>query len=124
VAQERILSQPKCRALWNTTLRAITGEDAVTAVELAGAEGEARLEAAGVFIYVGLNPNTAWLDGVVELDGGGHVVVDGRLQTSVPGVFAAGDLRQYSARQVASCVGDGATAAIWVERFLRGADAR
>lgn len=124
VAQERILSHPNCRVLWNTTVRAITGEETVNAVELAGAEGEARLEAAGVFLYVGLNPNTAWLHGAVELDGGGHVVVDGRLQTSVSGVFAAGDLRQFSARQVASCVGDGATAAIWAERFLRGADAR
>ncbi len=124
IAQERILAQPNCRVLWNTTVRTIAGEEMVNAVEVVGAEGETRLEAAGVFIYVGLNPNTAWLDGAVELDGGGHVVVDGRLQTNVPGVFAAGDLRQFSARQVASCVGDGATAAIWAERFLRGADAR
>ncbi len=124
IAQERVLAQPNCRVLWNTTVRAIAGEEMVNAVEVAGPEGEARLDAAGVFIYVGLNPNTAWLAGALELDGGGHVVVDGRLQTSVPGVFAAGDLRQFSARQVASCVGDGATAAIWAERFLRGADAR
>ena len=124
IAQERVLSHPNCRVLWNTTVRAIAGEDAVNAVELVGAEGETRLDAAGVFVYVGLNPNTAWLVGAVELDGGGHIVVDGRLETSVPGVFAAGDQRQFSARQVASCVGDGATAAIWAERFLRGADAR
>lgn len=124
IAEERILSRPNCRVLWNSTVQAIAGEEVVNAVEIAGTEGETRLEAAGVFIYVGLNPNTAWLDGAVELDGGGHVVVDGRLQTSVPGIFAAGDLRQYSARQVASCVGDGATSAIWAERLLRGADAR
>ena len=124
IAQERILSHPNCPVLWNTTLRAIVGGETVNAVELAGAEGEARLETAGVFIYVGLTPNSAWLGGVLDLDGGGHVAVDGRLQTSVPGIFAAGDLRQYSARQVASCVGDGVTAAIWAERFLRGADAR
>ncbi|HEY7295848.1 MAG TPA: FAD-dependent oxidoreductase [Dehalococcoidia bacterium] len=124
IAQERILGHPKCRVLWNATLSAILGGEMVDAVEVASAEGSSRIQAAGVFIYVGLNPNTRWLRGAVELDGGGHVVCDARLQTSVPGVFAAGDLRQYSARQVASSVGDGATAAIWAERYLRGEQAR
>ncbi|HLZ71629.1 MAG TPA: FAD-dependent oxidoreductase [Dehalococcoidia bacterium] len=124
VMQERILGHPKCRVLWNATVGAIVGEETVSGVELTTGEGASRLDAGGVFIYVGLNPNTAWLQGAVDLDGGGHVVSDGRLQSSVPGVFVAGDLRQFSARQVAASVGDGATAAIWVERFLRGPEAR
>jgi thioredoxin reductase (NADPH) len=124
IAQERILRQPRCRVLWNASLGAILGGDGVEAVEIASADGASRLACAGVFIYVGLNPNTAWLAGVIELDGGGHVIADGRLQTTVPGVFAAGDLRRFSARQVASSVGDGVTAAIWAERHLRGANAR
>ncbi len=124
IAQERILGRPNCRVLWNAALSAILGDEMVNAVEVSNAEGTSRIEVAGVFIYVGLNPNTAWLKGAVELDGGGHVVADPRLQTNVAGIYAAGDLRQYSARQVASSVGDGATAAIWAERYLRGVEAR
>jgi thioredoxin reductase (NADPH) len=72
-----------------------------------------------VFIYVGLQPNTDFLRGVVPLDGGGHVPVNHRLETDIPGLFAAGDLRQHSARQVISSAGDGATAAVFAMQHLR-----
>jgi thioredoxin reductase (NADPH) len=126
IAQERILSHPKCRVLRETCVTAIAGGDTVNAVEIESVTDGARsrLKTAGVFIYVGLTPNTSYLAGVVELDAGGHVVTDQRLQSSVPGIFAAGDQRQYSARQVASSVGDGVSAAIWAERYLRGPAAR
>jgi thioredoxin reductase len=74
---------------------------------------------AGVFIYVGLQPNTDFLQGVVPLDGGGHVPVNHRMETEIPGLFAAGDLRQYAARQVISSAGDGATAAVFALQYLR-----
>lgn len=126
IAQERIFAHPKCRVLRETIVGAIVGDETVRAIEIEStANGDrSRLDAAGVFIYTGLAPNTSYLRGVIELDGGGHVVADQRLQTSVPGVFAAGDLRQFSARQAASSVGDGVTAAIWAERYVRGAKAR
>jgi thioredoxin reductase (NADPH) len=76
---------------------------------------------AGVFIYVGLRPNTDFLQGVLPLDAGGHVVVNQRLETEIPGLYAAGDLRQYSARQVISAAGDGATAAFFAIQHLRSA---
>lgn len=73
----------------------------------------------GVFIYVGLEPNTGFLKGVVPLDGGGHVLVNQRMETEIAGLYAAGDLRQHSARQVATSVGDGATAAFFAIQYLR-----
>jgi len=124
VAQERILAHPKCRVLYNATVAAIRGDEQVRGVDLVTPEGQRMQETAGAFIYVGLAPNTAWLGDAVACDPAGHVVADVRLETSVAGVFAAGDLRQHSARQVASSVGDGATAAIWAERYLRGPHSR
>jgi thioredoxin reductase (NADPH) len=125
IAQERIAAQANCSVLWGSTITRIDGAETVTGVEVLAGDGTTSgLATAGVFIYAGLSPNTAFLNGALDLDGGGHVVTDALLQTSVPGIFAAGDLRQFSARQVASSVGDGVTAAIWAERFLRGAESR
>ena len=78
------------------------------------------MDVAGVFIFVGLDPNTAFLQGVVELDGSGHIVTDARLQTTVPGVFAAGDIRQHSVAQLVAVAGDGATAAVNAYRYIKG----
>ena len=72
----------------------------------------------GVFIFVGSAPNTGFLKGVVDLDEAGRVVVDGSMAASLPGVFAAGDVRSGSVRQIASAVGDGVTAVLRAEIFL------
>jgi thioredoxin reductase (NADPH) len=83
-----------------------------------GQEEDAAL--AGLFVYVGLQPNTELLAGLVELDGGGHVPVNAWMETAAPGVYAVGDLRQHSAAQLVSAAGDGATAAIAAFRYVRG----
>jgi len=125
IAQERIRERPNCAVVWNSTVTRIIGDETVNAVEVQSKSGAvSKLDVSGVFIYTGLTPNTAYLQGVVDVDPAGHIVTDVRLESSVPGIFAAGDLRRYSARQVASSVGDGVTAAIWAERFLRGPLAR
>jgi len=72
----------------------------------------------GVFIYIGFHPNSGFLQGAVELDAGGHVVTDIRMETDKPGVFAAGDVRQYSDRQLGTSVGDGITAALSAYRYV------
>jgi thioredoxin reductase (NADPH) len=73
----------------------------------------------GVFVFAGLVPNTDWLKGLVDLDDDGRIVVDAMMATSVPGVFAAGDVRQHSVAQLAASAGDGATAAVAAARYLR-----
>jgi thioredoxin reductase (NADPH) len=67
---------------------------------------------------VGQRPNNELLDGLVELDAGGHAIVDLQMRTAVPGLFVAGDVRTHAARQLISAAGDGATAAIAAEHYL------
>jgi len=72
----------------------------------------------GVFFYIGLKPVTRILEGVAQLDKAGHVITDENMATSAKGIFAAGDVRHKLLRQIATAVGDGATAAFAVERYL------
>jgi thioredoxin reductase (NADPH) len=72
----------------------------------------------GVFVFIGLDPNTDFLKGIVELDPRGFVATDAMLMTSLPGVFAAGDVRDGSTKQLASAVGEGAAVAIQIRGFL------
>ncbi len=122
VLQERAQAHPKIEFRWQTVVEAIEGREQVERLRLKHVEtGEASaLPVAGVFIYVGLQPNSDFLKGVVPLDGGGHVIVNHRMETEVPGLYAAGDLRQHSARQLVSSAGDGATAAFFAMQYLRG----
>jgi thioredoxin reductase (NADPH) len=121
VLQERAMAHPKIEWRWYTTIEGVEGGEQVERLRLKDVRNGAAsaLSVAGVFIYVGLRPNTDFLQGVVPLDGGGHVPVNHRLETEIPGLFAAGDLRQYSARQVISSAGDGATAAVFAVQYLR-----
>ena len=77
-----------------------------------------RFPAAAVFVYIGMQPNTEFLRGVVDLDSYGFVVTRPNLETSLSGVFAAGDCRAGSTKQIASAVGEGATAALMVREYL------
>lgn len=116
------LEKPNIELHAGTTVEAILGEDAVEGIRVREVQsGEVREQAiSGIFIYTGLEPNTRFLESVLELDGGGHIVTDIQLRTSRPGVFAAGDIRQHAASLVASSIGDGATAAVAASRYLRG----
>jgi thioredoxin reductase (NADPH) len=106
----------------NTSVEEIVGEDAVTGVRLHDLKtGSTRVQAVkGVFVYVGLEPNTAFLRGVLALDAAGHIETDINMRTSVAGIFAAGDIRKHSVAQLAAVAGDGATAAISASRYLDG----
>jgi thioredoxin reductase (NADPH) len=77
------------------------------------------LKVDGVLVHIGLDPNTGYLEGIVPLDEQGQVVVNGDMESGVPYIFAAGDIRSGSPRQVANAVGDGAIAAIRAERLLQ-----
>ena len=121
VLQERAMAQPKIAWRWHAVVEGIEGSEQVEQLRLADVQtGETSLlPVAGVFIYVGLQPNTGFLQGLLPLDAGGHVPVNQRMETQIPGLYAAGDLRQHSARQVISSAGDGATAACFAMQYLR-----
>lgn len=117
---ERAHAHPRIRFRPNTEVRAIEGDEAVERLLLRGQDGRAaHLPASGVFIYVGLRPNSSLLDGLLPVDAGGHIPVDLWMRAPLPGLLAAGDIRQHSARQVVSAAGDGATAAMAAMRYLR-----
>src|SRR5207245_6341705 len=80
----------------------------------------ANLEVGGVFTFAGFKPNTQLVDGHVDHDAGGYMITDNRMMTSMAGLFAAGDVRSQVTRQITTAVGDATTAAIAVEKFLKG----
>lgn len=122
ILQERALANPKMEFIWDTVVDSIEGSGVVDKVHVhnvkTGMAGT--LEVEGVFIYIGLSPNTDFLHGMLPADTGGHLVVNSWMETPVPGVFAAGDVRQNAARQVVSAAGDGAKAALSARRYLKG----
>ncbi len=120
IFQERAFRNEKIEFIWNTVVTDILGDGRVTGVRLRNikTEEESTMEADGVFIYVGVIPNTGFLEGHVELDDRGYVVTDRQGHTSVPGVFAAGDVQERVLKQVATAVGSGAMAAMEAEKFI------
>jgi thioredoxin reductase (NADPH) len=125
-AQHTLLERAKINAtieiVLSTTLEEILGNGAVTAVRLKDvASGDVREEPVdGVFVFVGLEPGTAFLGGLVALDTAGHITTDLMMRTSLDGVFAAGDIRAHSVALLAAAAGDGATAAVAAHRYLQG----
>src|SRR6516165_1747498 len=118
--RERIAACAKVEVVPNALVEEILGDDTVTGVRLrAGGTAQVR-RTAGVFIYVGLEPNTAFLRGLLALDVCGHIKTDANMRTSVEGIFAAGDIRKSSVALIAACAGDGATAAVSAFRYLDG----
>jgi thioredoxin reductase (NADPH) len=79
------------------------------------------LPVSGVFVYVGSRANTGFLGDLVERDPAGFIITDEGLATATPGLYAAGDIRKKTLRQVSTAVGDGATAAVGLERYILGA---
>jgi thioredoxin reductase (NADPH) len=119
--QDKVSAHPKMTLLLNTEIigftKSATGKFA--AVGLRSESGdETEHPAAAAFVFVGLEPNTGWLDGMVVLDQFGFIVTDRMLQTSVPGIFAAGDVRAGSTKQLASAVGEGAAVALQIRHHL------
>lgn len=120
IIQERAKRNEKIEFIWDTGLTEIVGSDNVTGVRLKNLKSgqESLLPAEGVFIYVGNTPNTALFEGQLELDEENYIVTDLEQRTSVPGVFAAGDVQERVLRQIATAVGTGAKAAMEAERYI------
>jgi len=117
---DRVEGHDRIAVALNAVVEEIVGDDAVAGVRLRDAASGARWDTPlqGVFIYVGLEPNTAFLRGILALDPAGHIETDIQMRSSVAGIFAAGDIRKGSVAQLAAVAGDGATAAIAACRYL------
>ena len=117
---DRALGNPKVQVVWNTVVEEILGDDAVTAVRLRNVDtGEMReFPTDGVFMAIGHTPNTSLVEGQLQLEGGYVLVREPRTHTSVPGVFAAGDVTDTIYRQAVTAAGQGCKAAMDAERFL------
>jgi thioredoxin reductase (NADPH) len=119
--QQRVLDNSKIIPRYHAVVEEILGDDVVTGVRLRDLRSKetARLDLSGLFVYVGLQPNTALLRGLVKLTDTGHVPTDVSMQTERPGLYAVGDIRQDSASQAITSAGDGATAAIAAYRYIK-----
>jgi thioredoxin reductase (NADPH) len=117
---DRVKATSNITLMLGTVVEEIVGDQIVSAVRLhQPGTGERRsMETDGVFVYVGLAPNTGFLNGLLALDAQGRIDTDAMLRTSVPGIFAAGDIRSGSVALLASSAGDGATAAVAAQRYL------
>ena len=120
VLRDRIAGNPKIEVRYGAEVAEIVGEDTVTGVRVRTADGETVEPLSGLFIYVGLDPNSAAVADLVPLDNAGHIPVGLSMDTPHPGLFAAGDIRQQSAAQLVASAGDGATAAIAAYRYING----
>jgi len=120
ILRDRVKDNPKIEVCCGTTVTAIVGESKVEGIEIVGTDKQKKsLKLDGVLVHVGLDPVTEYLEGVVPLDAQRQIVVNERMETEIPGIFAAGDIRSQSPGQVSTAVGDGAAAAMSAQRFLQ-----
>jgi thioredoxin reductase (NADPH) len=118
INQERALANPKIEVRWNTVVEAIRGQNQVEAVVLKSTVGEERWElpVGGIFIFIGFSPNQ--IKDHANRDQLGFFLTDERMQTSVPGLFAVGDIRAQPVRQITNATADGNVAAVMAHKYL------
>ena len=121
VLQDRIFANDKIEPVWNSTVAQVVGDNTgVTSLVLHNRQDDSQrtLEAVGMFVAVGVTPKAHFLANILDLNPEGYILTDAECRTSMPGVFAAGDVRKKILKQIATAVGDGAIAAIVAEKYL------
>jgi thioredoxin reductase (NADPH) len=120
ILQERAFANSKIRFIWDAVPEAIVGQDFVQGIKVRDLKTgtSTNVPAEGVFIFIGLTPNTAIFRELVNLDKNGYIITDGKMQTSMAGLFAAGDCIEKLLRQVVTACGDGATAAFAAQLYV------
>ncbi|NLY42574.1 MAG: thioredoxin-disulfide reductase [Clostridiaceae bacterium] len=120
VLQDAVLSNHKVKIIWDTTVEEILGEDTLKGIRIKNVKtGEVRqLDVEGLFIAVGVVPNSDIVKGKVETNQAGYIITDENMQTNKFGVFAAGDIREKPLRQIVTAAADGAIAAYAAERYI------
>ena len=123
--QEKAFANPKLHFLWDTVVQSVDGDELLSKMvvknvktgELTTIEADPEDGLFGVFGFIGYNPNSKLFDGILEMDNG-YIKTDDNMHTNIPGVFAAGDIRVKSLRQVVTAAADGAVAAMQAEKFI------
>ena len=120
ILQERAFENDKIEIVWDSIATGVEGLFGVEKVKIKNVKTneEKTIDAQGCFIWVGILPNTSFLNDAVKTDDAGFIQVDKNMQASIPGVFAIGDVRDTPLRQVSTAVGDGAIAAVCAEHFI------
>ncbi len=120
--QERAMANDKIRFIWDSVPTQILGTAGVEGVALKNVKTEeiSQLPVEGVFVFIGYSPGNHLVKGILDLDSYGYVITNNDMETSIPGVFAAGDIRSKMLRQIVTAVGEGATAAFAAEKYLEG----
>lgn len=120
VLQAKVEKNEKLEFILNATVSSILGTDKVEAVKIrdVSTQEEKSVAVDGVFVYIGKKPANDLIKDLVRVDENGYILVNQQMMTSVPGIFAAGDVRQTPLRQVVTAVGDGAIAAVAAEQFI------
>ncbi|MGH2388713.1 MAG: NAD(P)/FAD-dependent oxidoreductase, partial [Chloroflexota bacterium] len=124
VVVEKLRENSAVEIRYHTELTALHGEGKLTGVTIRDTHSgaEERIAPSGLFVFIGLTPNSAMAPDRIERDGRGFIITNPMLETNVPGIFAAGDVRLGSTKQAASAVGEGATAALMIRQYLQGMD--
>lgn len=122
--QDRAMAEEKISFVWDTIPVKILGKDGVEGIELRNVKtGEiSRKDVQGVFIFIGTDPNSELVQGLLDFDDKGFIKTDDNFETSVPGIFAAGDIRSKLFRQISTAVGEGAAASFSVEKYLENTE--
>lgn len=120
ILQERAKQNPKIRFIWDTVVTEVVGDKKVQGLKLKNLKtGEARdFKTSGVFVFVGHEPNSSFLKGFLAMDEKGYVKTNEKLEASVPGIFACGEVRAGSVHQLVSCCGEGCEAALAAQAYL------
>ena len=118
--QEKAFKNPKIKFIWNSTIEEATGGEIVEGIVIKNLKTNeiTTLEVNGIFVYIGLDPITEIFKGIIELDANGYIPTDESMKTSISGVYAAGDVRAKSLRQVITAAADGAIAAMQAEEYI------
>lgn len=122
ILQREVFDNPAIDFIWDSTIEEITGGEKVEAVKIRSVkDGSIRsLSCGGVFVFVGNEPNTGFLGNMFSVDAGSHIETDGNMATAIGGIYAIGDVRKDSFRQIATAVGEGVTAAIAARHWIEG----
>ena len=120
--RDRVVQHPDIELVYNTVVEEVSGEGTVNGVRVRNLVTNLveQVNLTGLFVYVGTSPNSNFVQGVVKTDNAGHIPVNVKMETEVPGIYAAGDIRQHSVAQLAAAAGDGVTAAVEAYRYISG----